>query len=226
MGCKMNPRKIIVMRHAESQEDIDKTVYAHTADLDVTLSNNGEAQATNVSAKFLGLLSGSTVHFYISPGLRLRQTYEFMTTRFPKAITHSFTVETLILKQFWGDVTVENRREIEIARYKEGVLVYRFPNGESGPQLIERFKLFVENLRNEFQKDSFPENIVILTHGFEMRVFLMVWFGWSVSYFERLANPRNCEIVTLSLQSDGSYILEDMLRMYDPASNPQHIVRK
>ena len=31
----MNPRKIIVMRHAESQEDIDKTVYAHTADLDI-----------------------------------------------------------------------------------------------------------------------------------------------------------------------------------------------
>ena len=107
----MNPRKIIVMRHAESQEDIDKTVYAHTADLDITLSKNGEAQATNVSAKFLGLLSGGTVHFYMSPGLRLRQTYELMTTHFPKAITHSFTVETLILKQFWGDVTVENRRE-------------------------------------------------------------------------------------------------------------------
>ena len=214
------------MRHAESQEDIDKTVYAHTADLDVALSKNGEAQAINISSRLSGLLSGGTVHFYISPGLRLRQTYELMTARFPKTIPHSFTVETLILKQFWGDVTVENRRAIEIARYKEGVLIYRFPNGESGPQLVERFKLFVKNLRNEFQKDSFPENIVILTHGFEMRVFLMVWFGWSVSYFERLANPRNCEIVTLSLQSNGSYILEDILRMYDPARNPQHIVRK
>jgi len=123
-------------------------------------------------------------------------------------------------------MTIENRREIEIARYKEGVLVYRFPNGESGPQLVERFRMFIENLRNEFQKDTFPENVVILTHGFEMRVFLMVWFGWSVSYFERLANPRNCEIITLSLQSSGSYILEDLPRMYDPASNPQHVARK
>lgn len=222
----MNPRKIIVMRHAESQEDIDKTVYAHTADLDIGLSKNGEIQAVNVSTKLSGMLSGNNVHFYMSPGLRLRQTYELMTTRFPKTITRSFTVETLILKQFWGDVTIENRREIEIARYREGVLVYRFPNGESGPQLIERFRLFANDLRNEFQKDSFPENIVILTHGFEMRVFLMVWFGWSISYFERLANPRNCEMVTLSLQSNGSYILEDSLRMYDPASNPQHIVHK
>ena len=130
-----------------------------------------------------------------------------------------------MMKQSWGDVTVENRREIEIARYKEGVLVYRFPNGESGPQLVERFNSFVTSLRNSFQDEDFPENVVILTHGFEMRVFLMIWFGWSISYFERLANPRNCETATLSLQVDGSYVLEDTLRMYDPASNPQHIAR-
>ena len=221
----MNPRKIIVMRHAESEEDIDKTVYARTADLDIALSKNGEAQSVNVSSRLSGLLDGSTVHFYISPGFRLRQTYELIASRFPNTITHSFSVETLILKQFWGDVTVENRREIEITRYKEWVLVYRFPNGESGAQLIERFRMFVENIRSEFQKDSFPENIVIITHGFEMRVFLMVWFGWSASYFERLANPRNCDMVTLSLQSDGSYALNEVLKMYDPASNPQHIAR-
>lgn len=222
----MNPRKIIVMRHAESQEDVDKMVYAHTADLNVALSPAGKKQSVNVSAKLAGLLSGRIVHFYISPGLRLRQSYDLITAHFPKTIQHSFTVETLILKQFWGDVTVDNRREIEIARYKEGMLVYRFPNGESGPQLVGRFRLFIENLRNDFQREDFPENIVILNHGFEMRVFLMVWFGWSISYFEGLANPKNCEMVTLPLQSDGSYVLENTLRVYDPASNPQHIARK
>lgn len=222
----MNPKKIIVMRHAESQEDVDKTVYAHTADLDVALSPNGEGQAKNAGGKIADLLDGKTVHFYLSPGLRLRQTYDLMTVQFPKNLKHSFTVETLILKQFWGDVTVENRREIEIARYKEGVLAYRFPNGESGPQLVSRFKLFIETLRNEFKEDRFPENIVILTHGFNMRLFLMLWFGWSISYFEKLANPRSCEMVALNLQGDGSYVLEDSPRIYDPENNPQHIARK
>jgi broad specificity phosphatase PhoE len=214
------------MRHAESQEDVDKTVYAHTSDLNVALSSNGEKQSTNVSSRLAGRIDGKQVHFYISPGLRLRQTYNLMTTHFPKTLSSTFTVEPLIIKQFWGDVTVKNRREVEIARYKEGVLVYRFPNGESGLQLVSRFKLFVENLRNDFQREDFPDNIVILTHGFEMRVFLMVWFDWSTSYFESLANPRNCEMVTLSLQTDGSYKLEDALRIYDPASNPNHVARK
>ena len=222
----MYPKRIIVIRHAESKEDVDKTVYAHTFDLDIALSPNGEKQSINVSSALAGRIDGKHVHFYISPGLRLRQTYDLMTAHFPKSLSSTFTVEPLILKQFWGDVTVENRREIEIARYKEGVLIYRFPNGESGPQLVARFKLFVESLRTDFQREDFPENIVILTHGFEMRVFLMVWFCWSTSYFESLANPRNCEMVTLSLQANGSYKLEGVLRVYDPASNPNHIARK
>lgn len=222
----MNPQKIIVMRHAESQEDVDKTVYAHTADLDVALSPRGEKQSINISNTLSNTLGKRRVHFYISPGVRLRQTYELMSSRFPEDLHHSFSVETLILKQYWGDVTIENRREIEIARYKEGVLVYRFPSGESGPQLVERFRFFVNTLRGEFARNDFPENIVILTHGFEMRVFLMVWFDWSAEYFESLANPKNCEILVLHLKPDGSYSMDREMRVYDPASNPSHVARK
>ena len=119
----MNPRKIVVMRHAESTEDVDKTVYAHTADLDISLSPRGEKQAVNVSRKLVGILGHGKTHFYTSPGLRLKQTYQLITSRFPDSLRHSSSVEILLLKQFWGDVTVENRREIEIARYREGVLV-------------------------------------------------------------------------------------------------------
>lgn len=225
-GFKMSPKKIVVMRHAESQEDVDKTIYAHTADLDVALSPKGEKQSVDISHTLSNILGKGRVHFYISPGLRLRQTYNLITSRFAEDVRHSFSVETLMLKQYWGDVTVENRREIEIARYKEGVLVYRFPNGESGPQLAERFRLFVDTLREEFSRKDFPENIVILTHGFELRVFLMVWFGWSVEYFESLANPKNCEMVTLHLKPDGSYSMDREMRIYDPANNPEHVSQK
>lgn len=221
----MKPRKIIVMRHAESQEDVDKSVYAHTADLDIALSPRGEDQARDAAAQLAQRLDCSRVHFYISPGLRLKQTYDLLTSQLEECYTPTFSIEQLMLKQFWGDVTVENRREIEIARYKEGVLVYRFPGGESGPELIQRFRDFVAELHEKFERADFPGNIVILTHGFEMRVFLMVWFGWTNADFERLANPRNCEMVTLSLRPDGSYLLEDTLRLYDPASNALHVAR-
>lgn len=221
----MPPRTIIVMRHGESEEDIDKSVYAHTADLDIALSLSGEDQSCKAGPKLLELTGMGDVHFYLSPGLRLRQTYDLMSSRFPDGIKHSFSVETLMLKQFWGDVTVDNRREIEIARYKEGVLVYRFPNGESGPQLVERFKFFANNLRIEFAKEDFPEHVVILTHGFEARVFLMVWLGWSVEYFERLANLKNCEMIAMRLNSNGSYSLDHEMRLYDKDANPDHVPR-
>jgi broad specificity phosphatase PhoE len=221
----MQPRKIVVMRHAESQEDIDKSVYAHTADLDVPLSADGISQAMNVRLTLAELLDSKRIHVYMSPGLRLKQTYDLLTASFGDDFRFSHTVEPQIQKQFWGDVTVENRREIEIARYREGVLVYQFPNGESGPQLIRRFESFVESLREDFAREDFPENMIVLTHGFEMRLFLMVWFGWDTRYFERLANPRNCEAVELSLQTDGTYQLRSSLRLYDSASNAEHIAR-
>lgn len=222
----MYPQRIIVMRHAESQEDVDKTVYAHKADLDIALSPRGEKQSIDVGRGLSTVFEKECVHFYLSPGLRLRQTYDLMTSCFPEDLRYSFSVETLILKQYWGDVTVENRREIEIARYKMGVLVYRFPNGESGQELLKRFRIFVSNLRSEFRRTDFPKNIVILTHGFEMRIFLMVWFGWSVEYFESLANPKNCEMVILHLKPDGSYSMDREMRIYDPANNPSHVSKK
>lgn len=220
----MRPRRIIIMRHAESREDVDKSVYAHTADLDIALSPHGEEQAREAVEQLIQRLDSSHVHFYISPGLRLKQTYDLMMEGMPEYCL-SFSVEQLMLKQFWGDVTVENRREIEIARYREGVLAYRFPNGESGPELLGRFACFIETLQGSFSQEEFPENIVILTHGFEMRVFLMVWFGLTVQEFERLANPRNCEMVSLTLQADGTYRLEDTLRLYDASANALHVGR-
>lgn len=212
------------MRHGESEEDVDKAVYAHTADLDIALSPHGEVQAVEAGHALKSKLGGQKAHFYLSPGLRLRQTYDLMAKQ---AADGQFTqtTEPQILKQFWGDVTVENRREIEIERYKEGVLVYRFPNGESGGELIERFQIFVRSLHQDFQRQDFPENIVVMTHGFEMRLFLTVWFDWTIADFEKLANPRNCEMITLTQRTDGSYRLEEKLRAYDPSSNPNHITR-
>ncbi len=221
----MNPKRIIVMRHGESQEDVDKSVYAHTADLDIGLSPRGQEQSIEIGNKLAEILRSGRVHFYLSPGLRLKQTYDIISAGFSPNINSTHTVEDLILKQNWGDVTVDNRREIEIARYKEGVLVYKFPNGESGAELLERFRTFIYNLRKEFERDDFPDNVVILTHGFEMRIFLITWFDWSHAFFETLANPRNCELKTIVLQEDGSYQLQEEMRRYDISTNPNHISR-
>lgn len=50
-------------------------------------------------------------------------------------------------------------------------------------------------------------NLVIVSHGVTMRVFLMRWFKWTVEQFENLRNPKNCEIRVMQQGEGGEYSL-------------------
>ena len=53
-----------------------------------------------------------------------------------------------------------------------------------------------------------PENVVVVTHGMTMRVFLMRWFKWKTEDFELLRNPPNCGIMVLLQRPDGKFDLQ------------------
>lgn len=50
-------------------------------------------------------------------------------------------------------------------------------------------------------------NLVIVSHGVTMRVFLMRWFKWTTEQFEKLINPTNCEVRVMQLGEGGEYSL-------------------
>lgn len=50
-------------------------------------------------------------------------------------------------------------------------------------------------------------NLVIVSHGVTMRVFLMRWFKWTTEQFEKLYNPHNCEVRVMQLGEGGEYSL-------------------
>lgn len=55
--------------------------------------------------------------------------------------------------------------------------------------------------------DSPDINIVIVSHGLTIRLFLMKWFKWTVEQFECLKNPKNCEFRVMQLGASGEYTL-------------------
>lgn len=222
----MKTRKILIMRHAQSEEDIDPTIYNHTHDLDVGLSDQGKTESEQIASPLAKEISTGNVHFFLSPGTRLLETYQLLSARLPKRIKCTESVEPLILKQYWGPLTSSNRRNIEIERYKAGVLRYRFPAGESGAQLLTRFRFFCTLRKEEIKQDQLPGTIVFLTHGFEMRLLLMLWFDWTEVQFEKMANPYNCEYARIAVHSNGTYTLQSKMRTYDPSQNPKHIKRE
>jgi len=220
------PRRLFVMRHAESLEDIDKTAYERIADEDMPLSAYGREQATDFGSRFVSSFgSCQSLRLILSPSKRVLETAEILVSKLPTNIKWSLATESLIAKQNWGNVTIHNRPEIEKERYRTGVLRYQFPGGESGEEMLFRFDLFAKRLSKEMAELLTDEAVLIISHGFEMRITLKSLLGWTEDHFESMAHPQHCEIKRLAFDR-GSFVLLDEMVKYDHSRNPDFIRRQ
>jgi broad specificity phosphatase PhoE len=92
----------------------------------------------------------------------------------------------------WGDITVENRAAIEAERYAVGVLNYAFPGGDNTPDYAEAIDRFVHETFRGRSSAIFPECVVVLTHGFALRLIARSVLRIGDEEFRSLANPPNC----------------------------------
>lgn len=205
--------RIIICRHAESIEDVDKNIYSVLKDLEIPLTERGMRQAHDFGAVLAQILKNSEyVRFYASPGVRNIQTLKVILPKLSDNTNIQIEIEPLIVKQDWGKITAANRPVIEAERYSIGVLRYKFPTGESAGDMIGRLTAFKEKIF-AIQK-KLGHDIVILSHGFEFRVLLMIIMGWNEELFESFGNPGNCEYRILTMEDSGTYSLDRPLRKH------------
>ncbi|KKU81202.1 MAG: hypothetical protein UY07_C0024G0022 [Parcubacteria group bacterium GW2011_GWA1_47_8] len=195
------------------------------ADEDMPLTVFGKEQATRFGQQFANEIGGSeNLRVFLSPSKRVLETAQLVISGVPKHVQWSIVTDNLISKQSWGTVNVHNRAEIEGERYRVGVLRYHFPGGESGAEMLFRFDLFAKKLEQEISGDA-AGNILVITHGFELRVLLKSLLGWTEKYFESLAHPLHCEMKRVAYDN-GSFILLDEMRVHDLSKNPNFVRRQ
>jgi len=204
--------KLVVMRHAESLEDIDDTAYERLSDAEMPLSEKGQGQSSSFGKNF-GAEYGhiKNFRFVLSPSKRALETAEGIACELPPGANFSFTTEQRIAKQDWGDVTVHNRKAAENERRKAGILNYAFPNGESGREVLVRFADFAAYINSEIRTSPEDELFVVITHGLEIQFFLKAFFNWTDEYFETLPRIKNCGAKKIGIGKDGLPALVDEL---------------
>ncbi|XP_021742457.1 phosphoglycerate mutase-like protein AT74H [Chenopodium quinoa] len=224
MGHYKLPKRIILVRHGESQGNIDTKAYSVTPDHSIPLTSDGINQAREAGNSIRRLLDTSSfsadaaaawrVYFYVSPYERTRSTLREIGRSFPRRRVIGVREECRIREQDFGNFQVEERMmAIKQTREKFGRFFYRFPEGESAADVYDRISSFMESLwrdidMHRLQHDPDHElNLVIVTHGLLSRVFLMKWFKWTVEQFEYLNNPGNCEYRVMELGEGGEYSL-------------------
>lgn len=207
----MKPKRIILIRHGLSQGNENKSLLETTPDYALKLTDKGIEQAKQAGQEIKKIISQETLQVYISPYHRTRQTLQCMQESIKENIIRIFE-DPRIREQDWGHLrNLDLNEEIVQERNEFSTFYYRIPDGESGADVYDRVSIFLETLHRDFQKPDYPENVLIVTHGMTIRLFLMRWFHWSVEEFELLRNPSNCQIVIMQKDSSERYRLRSEL---------------
>ncbi|ONK78557.1 uncharacterized protein A4U43_C02F20080 [Asparagus officinalis] len=210
------PKRIILMRHGESQGNLDMSAYTNTPDNRIPLTPLGIKQAHAAGQKIRSVISGinEKVYFYVSPYERTRATLRELGRAFGRKRIIGVREECRIREQDFGNFQVEERmRAVKETRERFGRFFFRFPEGESAADVFDRVSSFMESLWRDIdmkrlhQDDTNDTNLIIISHGLTSRVFLMKWFKWTVDQFERLNNLGNCEFRVMELGPAGEYSL-------------------
>jgi len=207
------PARIILVRHAQSEGNVDNQAYASVPDSRIPITELGVAQAEAAAATIKGNLDayfsrGQGTHgagknykvfFYTSPYKRSFQTYKAMKRAFRPEQLVGWQEEVQLREQDFGNFQdPEGKKREKAERLRFGRFFYRFPNGESGADVYDRVTAFQSHLIRDINAGRFADdcNLVLVTHGLALRIFLMSWFHWTVDQFLRVYNPNNaCPVI-------------------------------
>jgi broad specificity phosphatase PhoE len=199
---KPTPKRIILVRHGQSLGNVDEEVYCDLPDWRIPITTKGRSQAQEAARKIKELIGDEPVSFMCSPYLRTKQTLAAMMPEFSTNPVVGAREEPRLTEQQFGNYQdAESMKKCKKDRNSFGRFYYRFPNGESGLDVYNRVTLFIGTLYRDWERDPVKirdTNIVLVTHGLTLRLFLMRWFQFTVQEFEDTKNPDNGSVVIMT----------------------------
>lgn len=225
---RTKPKRIIMIRHGESEGNVDHSVYCRVPDNKVPLSEHGKSQAEDTGRRMQRIIGEETVRFFVSPYKRSKETYEYIIKGLQiSEDKYTWREDARLREQDWGNFqdfdAVQKQKE---ERKKFGAFYYRFPNGESGADVYDRVTSFWSSLTREWKYTHCLENFVIVSHGITCRMLLMRYFKWTVDEFEELWNFDNCQLAILQLQPSGKYALITPLKRTEKSPEEERARRE
>ena len=212
----MSLKKIFIVRHAESDEDINPNLNGEVSDSEISITKKGRGQVEEIKKQLILLISNlKGLKIIVSTSNRAQETARLLTEGLICQGEEGYVSEPSIRNLNWGNVDKTNVKEIEKERYGVGVLYYSFPGGDNTPTYVQNIQHFTDRCLEEGKDDDYPEALLIVAHGFSMRVITKCFIGMNDEDFKWLANPHNCFIIQLLVQGD-EVSLKTQMPVYQP----------
>ena len=188
---------IKLVRHGQSRANVGEVDAKDVGDHTIALTDAGVVQARE-TGKLLGreYLDGALV--YSSPYARTRQTLAEILAGAGLAPAGVRVYEDPRLREVEHGYAEWEAQQTR--RRTHGWFYYRFEGGESPADCFDRTSSFLESLLRQVERKA-AERVLIVTHGLTLRCFVMRYLHLTVEQFDEMANPNNCDVVTLAQKS-------------------------
>ncbi|KAG7368777.1 histidine phosphatase superfamily protein [Nitzschia inconspicua] len=217
------PDVVILVRHGESEGNVDKTLWWEIPDNKIRLTETGRQQAIEVGKRIeqvfthyetkLGLCM-QRIHIHASPFERTLETSRLARPGFGRRVVRQNLCARLREQEF-GNMQSADFKTYREEQKRVGRFWYRFPTGESGADVFDRVKSWWENtllMSNERWGYDRVDAAVVFTHGLTMRFCLMQLYSWSPTTFHTVYNVANCGIYVLrkdlTIPGTSPYVLD------------------
>lgn len=214
--------RIFLVRHAESEGNVNKKVHLEKADHAIDISDLGVEQAALAGAalqKHLLELKVDRVRLWMSPYQRTRITAGTILP-FLNDPGHPWEIDCreniMLCEQQFGlfdgipDDELPIKYPNEYAHYKKqeefgGRFWAPMPLGESRFDVATRIHQSFGTFHRDRDKHGI-ENIIVICHGVTLRAFVMMWLHHPYEWFDKEPNPVNCSIRMVEDGVDKGYV--------------------
>jgi broad specificity phosphatase PhoE len=184
---------IKLVGHGESLANVGAVNPAEVGDHTIALTPLGKEQARE-AGQHIGpdFLDGALA--YCSPFRRARETLAGLLEGAGVSPVRLRVYEDPRLRKVehgYADVRAQ-----EPLRRTHGCFYYRFHGGESPADCYDRTSGFLESLMRQAERKR-AGRVLVVTHGLTIRCFVMRFLHLTVEQFDTMANPANCDIITL-----------------------------
>lgn len=208
----MKPKRIILIRHGESEGNVDLSIYSKKPDYAVRLTEKGKQQAIEAGQNIKNIIKDEDYCCYYSPYFRAHETMDLAI----KVIDNNLDYNKLrkfkreeprLREQEYSRKLRKDRHYDEKDREAYGKFFYGMDDGESGAMVYDRVSDCIGTLHRDFEKEDYPNNVLIFGHGMTNRLFLVRWFHIPIEEFEMWKNPKNGALYIMELQENNKYKL-------------------
>lgn len=235
------PIRIYLVRHGQSEANLDKSLNARLPDHRVELSAKGKEQAVAVGAYLAQTLAGAPrIRIFCSPYMRTRQTSAAIESAFEAAGLNFDRREAIELRELQfglfdgiADEDLPKLFPLEHEHYQKhmrfaGEFFVQMPLGESRCHVADRVKgIFGTILRDSSDNRSDPlTDFVIVSHGVTIRCFRMQWMHYPWEWYDQQRNPPTCSVQLIEGRIGAGYADRLIYPGFEPSKPTQQTRRE